>query len=255
MTDDSYTRFSRVAEDYARYRPHYPRGVVDFLKTACGLTREQVVADVGSGTGILTELFLQNGNRVYGVEPNDEMRSAAEYQLRAYPSFTSVAATAEETTQPDHSVNMITVGQAFHWFKHDLARQEFSRVLVPGGWVVLVWNLELNSGSPFAMAYEQLWHKYLRAAASFSRDRKRPDYVTNFFGEEHINEKSLDNYQISDFETFRGRVLSSSYSPPKDDSRYPVMLGEIKSMFDQYNEDGKVTVEYETIIVYGQLFG
>jgi SAM-dependent methyltransferase len=253
MADDSYARFSRVVQDYLRYRPRYPRGVIDLLQAECGLTREQVVADVGSGTGILTELFLQNGNRVYGVEPNDEMRGAAEHQLRAYPLFTSVAATAEATTLPDHSVDMITVAQAFHWFKHDLARQEFMRLLKPHGWVVLIWNLELNDGSPFADAYEALWHTYLRAEMSFARERKRPTYIDAFFAPAPLKVLSLDNYLHCDLEGLKGRVLSSSYSPKPDDPRYPALLADLERMFAQHNVNGQVTLVYDTRIICGQL--
>jgi ubiquinone/menaquinone biosynthesis C-methylase UbiE len=235
-----------------RYRPRYPRGLIDLLQKECGLAREYVVADVGAGTGILTELFLQNGNRVYGVEPNDEMRGAAESQLHGYPLFTSVAATAEATSIVEHSVNMITVAQAFHWFKHDLARQEFKRILTPKGWVVLVWNLEKAPVTPFDLAFEKFWQTYLDPNKKFGRGQ-RPDYITNFFGEEYLKEASLENPQVCDYETFRGRILSSSYSPRVDDPRYPLMLAEIKDIFDEYKVDEKVTIAYETRIIYGHL--
>jgi ubiquinone/menaquinone biosynthesis C-methylase UbiE len=251
--EDTYSRFSRVVENYVRYRPHYPPQLVDVLKAECGLLPAQIVADIGSGTGLLTELFLKNGSRVYGIEPNPEMRSAAEHLLRAYPLFTSTAATAEATTLADHSVHMITAGQAFHWFKPELVRQEFLRILIPQGWVVLVWNLERSDGSPFAAAFEQFWQKYIDPRTSFSRERKRPDYITQFFGADIVNEKSLDNYQVCDFESLKGRVASSSSAPQADDPRYPTMRDELLAIFSQYQEDGTVTLEYDTRIVYGQL--
>lgn len=250
--EDNYSRFSRVAENYSRYRPHYPHQLVEWLKAECGLSPAQIVADIGSGTGLLTELFLKNGNRVYGVEPNLEMRSAAEHFLRSYPLFTSLAATAEATTLANHSVDMITAGQAFHWFNHELTRQEFLRILIPQGWVVLVWNLERNNGFPFAVAFEQFWRKYIDPSARFS-ERKRPDYITTFFGEGNFKEKTLNNYQVCDFEALKGRVLSGSRSPQADDPAYPAMLAELMAIFSQYQEDGTVRLEYNTQIVYGQL--
>ncbi len=117
--EDTYSRFSRGVENYIRYRPRYPQQLVDLLKAECGLSPAHIVTDIGSGTGLLTELFLKNGNQVYGVEPNLEMRSAAESLLRSHPLFTSIAGTAEATTLANHSVHLITVGQAFHWFKHE----------------------------------------------------------------------------------------------------------------------------------------
>jgi ubiquinone/menaquinone biosynthesis C-methylase UbiE len=130
---DSYQRFSRVVENYVRYRPHYPQQIADFLKEECGLSPAHTIADIGSGTGILSQVFLKNGNTVYGVEPNQEMRQAAESLLQDQPNFRSVDATAEATSLSDKSIDFVTAGQAFHWFKHDLTREEFSRILVPKG--------------------------------------------------------------------------------------------------------------------------
>ena len=214
-----------------------------------------VIADIGSGTGQMTELFLKHGNPVYAIEPNLDMRRVAEQELRAYPRLTSIDATAEATTLPDHSVHLITVGNAFHWFKHDLARQEFLRILIPPGWVVLAWNLERNNGSPFAIAFEQFWQKYIDPAARFTpfRERQRPDYLPRFFGADRIKATSLDNYQVCDFDALKGVTLSMLKAPQPEEPRYPAMLAELKAIFDQYQEGGTVTLEYDTALVYGQL--
>ena len=253
--EDTYSHYSRIVENYSRYRPRYPHQLVAWLKAECGLSPAHSVADIGAGTGLMAELFIKNGNQVYGVEPNVEMRLAAEHLLRSYPLFTSIAATAEATTLADHSVQLITVGNAFHWFKHEQARQEFLRILIPHGWVVLVWNLERNNGSPFAVTFEQFWQKYIDPSARFARlsERKRPDYITQFFGADNLKEKSLDNYQVCDFETLKGLALSFLKTPQADDPRYPAMLDELKAIFNQYHEDGTVTLEYDTGIWYGQL--
>src|SRR5215469_16795520 len=137
---DAKQRFSNRVTDYARYRPSYPPELLDLLRMECGLQHEQNIADIGSGTGLLTKLFLENGNRVFGVEPNGEMRSAGEEVLRGYPNFTSIDGSAEATTLADSSVDFISAGQAFHWFDVELARGEFRRILKPGGWVVIVWQ-------------------------------------------------------------------------------------------------------------------
>src|ERR1700722_1486557 len=95
---DPKERFSSRAEDYARYRPGYPREILDVLRNASGLTSESVVVDVGSGTGLLAQLFLSDGNRVYGVEPNAAMREAGAQFLNRYPRFSSVAGAAGANT-------------------------------------------------------------------------------------------------------------------------------------------------------------
>ena len=113
MTDPTQ-RFSSRVTNYVKYRPSYPATIIDVLATECGLTPDSITADVGSGTGLLAELFLQAGNRVLGIEPNRAMREAGEQLLRGDNRFVSIAATAEATTLPDHSVDFIAAGQSFH---------------------------------------------------------------------------------------------------------------------------------------------
>ncbi len=126
------------------------------MRQRCGLTEGSEIADVGSGTGALARLFLKTGNRVFGVEANPEMRRAGERLSRQHGRFTSVAAPAEDTTLPDGSVDLVTAGQAFHWFDPDLTRAEFARILKPGGCAALVWNTRRREGRPFLVAYEEL---------------------------------------------------------------------------------------------------
>ena len=119
------SRFNNRVENYIAYRPKYPAAVAEFLRNELGLSAASVVADVGSGTGILSELLLRAGCTVFGVEPNEAMREAAEELLQAYPNFKSVHGTAEATTLDDSSVDFVTAGQAFHWFDIEGARREF----------------------------------------------------------------------------------------------------------------------------------
>src|SRR5215475_11491376 len=127
--NDVTQRFSSRVDNYIKYRPGYPNEIIETLRSECGLNADSIIADIGSGTGILAEMFLRNGNQVYGVEPNREMREAGERSLKDYPCFHSVAARSEETTLPDHSVDFITAGQSFHWFDREKTRAEFARVL------------------------------------------------------------------------------------------------------------------------------
>ena len=133
-------RFSNRVENYTRFRPGYPVEIITLLCDECSLTKDSVVADIGSGTGKLAELFLNAGCQVFGIEPNKEMREAGERMN--HPNFTSIDASAEETTLPVRSVDFVTAGQAFHWFDLARCRPEFVRILKPGGWLVIVWNLE-----------------------------------------------------------------------------------------------------------------
>ena len=145
-------RFSGRAGNYERHRPGYPAEVLTFIEAACGLSKTSVVGDVGSGTGLLSGLFLENGYHVFGVEPNREMHEAAERRLMSCPRFRSVAP-AEATALPAASVDLVTCG---NWFDVEPARAEFLRVLKPGGRVAVLLNAPAKTGTPFLEAHERL---------------------------------------------------------------------------------------------------
>src|SRR3954466_13171447 len=177
-------RFSNRVENYARYRPSYPRAVVECLRANCRLTERAVIADVGSGTGILAEMFLRNGNAVYGVEPNRQMREAGERLLREYERFQSVAGTAEETTLAQASVDFVTAGQAFHWFDQAQAKAEFKRILKPPGWVALVWNERPENSTPFAQEYGRLLRSYATDYELVNHKRLQREELRRLFGDD-----------------------------------------------------------------------
>jgi ubiquinone/menaquinone biosynthesis C-methylase UbiE len=254
MTTDSISRFSRTVENYVRYRPTYPQAMVEFLQATCQLTNAATIADVGSGTGRVAEVFLKNGYHVFGVEPNTEMRLASQHALRNYPRFISVAATAEETTLESQSVDLITVGQAFHWFKRERARQEFARILKPQGWVVLAWNIHRRT-TPFLVSYDQFWRTYLDPHLHTSDMDPQPfdDGLRAWYAPGIANFKSFDNAHAVDYEELKGRVLSSSYAPTPEQPKYNAMLEELEAVFQRHQTDGTVTIEYECRMCYGQL--
>ena len=251
---DPTRRFSGRVEDYARYRPGYPREVLGLLERRCGLTRDSVVADIGSGTGILSRLFLDNGNRVFAVEPNDEMRREGERLLAGYEGFMSVAATAEATVLAEGSADFVAAGQAFHWFDPHAARKEFVRVLRPGGWTVLVWNSRRNTGTPFLEAYERLLETFGTDYREVERGgRSGPQEIRSFFAPAPVSAASFENRQILDFERLRGRLLSSSYVPAVGEPGYEGMLSELRRLFREHERDGAVTLEYDTEVYFGPL--
>jgi SAM-dependent methyltransferase len=257
---DSTHRFSDRVENYVRYRPGYPPEVIDVLARETGLAPDAEVADVGSGTGISSELFLRNGNTVFGVEPNAGMREAAERLLAAYPRFHSVPARAEATTLRDSSVDYVTAGQAFHWFDPQLARAEFARILRPDGWTVLLWNARRLDSTPFLREYEALLERYgtdYRQVRHQNLDVQRLRVL--FDGElgNAFQLRKLYNQQRFDFDGLRGRLLSSSYTPTASHPGYAPMLRELRRIFDEHAGGGvdgaSVAIEYDTEIYFGHL--
>lgn len=248
---DSTRRFSERAEDYARYRPKYPPDLIPLLQAEIGLSPGWRIADVGSGTGLSAEPFIALGCEVFGVEPNDEMRAAAESCLGNRP-FRSVAGKAEATTLPPASVDLILAGQAFHWFEVRQAKREFLRILRLPKRVALVWNTRKLDGSLFLGEYEELLLKFGTDYDRVRHDTRRERLLSGFFAR-GFSRRVLPNQQSLDHDGLRGRLLSSSYTPGESDPARAAMLSELDAIFKRNEARGRVHLEYETEIYFGRL--
>jgi SAM-dependent methyltransferase len=246
------SRFSDRVENYVRYRPGYPPEALDILKTECGLAPHHFVADIASGTGIWTRPLLENGNSVFAVEPNTEMRQAGERLLAGFPKFTSLAGTAEATPLADGSVDFVTAAQAAHWFDRARALQEFVRILRPGGWLVLLWNERLTDSTPFLRDYEQLLQTYGTDYADV-RHEKTTDEVDRFFDPLPFQERVFPMRQEFNYAGIEGRLLSSSYAPGPEHPNYAAMLRELRTIFDAHAVAGRATFDYKTRVYFGRL--
>lgn len=250
---DPKKRFSSRVENYIKYRPKYPQEIIKYLKENQILHDNSIIADIGSGTGILSELFLKNGNLVYGIEPNIEMRRAGEDFLNTYSKFISKEGSAESTGLSELSVDIITAGQAFHWFNLEQSRKEFLRILKPKGWVILIWNRRKKKSDEFLRNYEKLLIKFGTDYKTI--EKKKLDFDKFFKGELGITftKLSLDNYQIFNYEGLKGRLLSTSYIPLSEYPQFKEMILELKQLFDKFQENSEVKFLYETEVFYGQL--
>ena len=246
------SRFSDRVENYVLYRPGYPPEALHALKTECALAPTHFVADIASGTGIWTRTLLENGNPVFGVEPNPEMREAAEGLLIGFPKFSSVAGTAEATTLGHQSVDFVTAAQAAHWFDRQRARREFVRILKPGGWLVLLWNERLTDSTKFLRAYEQLLLTYGTDYKEVRHERTTA-MIHEFFAPAQCEERVFDLRQRFDYEGAAGRLLSSSYVPLEGHPGYAPMMQELQRIFRAHATNDEVEFEYNTRVYYGKL--
>jgi SAM-dependent methyltransferase len=252
MSRSPTTRFSDRVDNYVRYRPGYPREVLELLRRECGLHPNHFVADIASGTGLFTRLLLENGNSVFAVEPNAEMREMGDHELASYPKLVSVAGTAEETTLASASMDFVTAAQAAHWFDLRRARAEFVRILKPGGWCVLIWNERRTDRTPFLRDYEQMLLDYGTDYKEVRHERTTA-IIHSFFAPEPCQERIFDLRQRFDYEGVAGRLLSSSYAPLAGHPNYAPMMRELERIFRRHAADGTAEFEYNTRVYYGRL--
>lgn len=250
---NTLNRFSNRVENYIKYRPDYPAETIIFLKQNNILKPESVIADIGSGTGISTELFLKQGNKVYAVEPNKEMREAAERLLKGNKNFISIDATAEDTALKSKSIDLIIAGQAFHWFDKKKSKVEFQRILKNEGTVVLMWNDRRTTSTEFLRVYEDFIKMFATDYNEVNHKNIDEKIFNDFFGSGNYKIESFINYQHFDLDGLKGRILSSSYMPAEGQENFNTMMDVLKDIFIKFQKNGKVTIEYDTKIYYGKL--
>ena len=248
---NSVERFSNRVENYTKYRPGYPPEMLDLFRDELNLQPSSVMADVGSGTGISAKFFLENGNTVFGVEPNKAMREAAESFLKGFPNFKSIDGTSENTTLEDKSVDVIIAAQAFHWFDKVKTRVEFKRILRENGFTALIWNERQLDSHDFLREYERFLVKFGTDYAQVRHENISNDILESFF-QNKFQKAVFQNSQILDFEGLKGRVLSSSYMPSEENSRFEEMITNLKNIFAKYERTNKIEITYDTNVYYGK---
>ena len=252
MKSETVERFSNRVANYVKYRPGYPIEILELFREEMGLKRESVIADLGSGTGLSAKLFLENGNTVYGVEPNAAMRAAAEDFLKDFPNFRSIDGTAENTTLPAASADIVIAAQAFHWFESGPTRSEIKRIAKENGHVALIWNERQLDTTPFLRDYEELLVRFANDYDAVRHDNVSEEKLTDFFGG-RFRHKIFENRQVFDFEGLKGRLLSSSYMPAEDDPRFEPMSAALRAVFAKHAEGGRITVFYDTNVFYAEV--
>lgn len=249
---DSRERFSNRVDNYIRFRPGYPDELVAALLAGRGNPATTTIADIGSGTGILTSKLLEQGARVYAVEPNAAMRVAAEQYLGGYENFTSIVGDAGDTRLDDASVDLITAAQAFHWFNNRETLAEFQRILRPAGRLALIWNRR-NMNQPFQQAYDALLREYAPEYGKVNHMNLGDDEIADFYAAGRMRLSRFDYLQRLDFDSLLGRLQSSSYCPPQNTTQFERLKLVLRDLFERHASKGIVDFEYDSLLYLGEV--
>ncbi len=241
---DATQRFSDRVDDYVKSRPGYPAALLPLLAERMGLAPDHVVADIGSGTGLSTLPFLENGNTVFAVEPNAPMRAASEQLLGHFPGFHPVDGTAEHTTLPAGSIDLIVCAQAFHWFDREKAALEFDRIRSARGKTLLLWNYR-DESDPFQQAYDRLLADNIDNFGTLLHRNISTEQIAGFLSPRPLEKAALPCHQMLDLNGLKGRLLSSSYAP-KNGAAYERIMQGLEDLFDQFSASGLLRFQYVT---------
>jgi SAM-dependent methyltransferase len=235
--------FHGKAADYAKYRVDYPATMISAALESVGVARDDVVADLGSGTGMLSRWFLERGNRVFGVEPDHGMRQVAETSLRRFGArFTGIDGTAERTSLGDSSVTVVAVGNALHYFEPLATRTEVDRILQRSGRVLIVGHDGAANPNDFMRAYLDFIAGVAGPEAGFFHQRDRVSQaMETFFAGRPLHEEDMGDHTFNlTWDGLRGRFLSTSVAPSEGDPRRSGVLTQLADVFRRFEKDDTV---------------
>jgi ubiquinone/menaquinone biosynthesis C-methylase UbiE len=248
---DTSSLYDNRVEYYLKYRPGYPDQYVSDLIKLKILQKSDVIVDMGCGTGLLAEIFLRNRNKVIGIEPNLEMRQAAENYLKKYLpiSFKCLNGKAESSTLDPISVNHIVCGESFHWFETHSAIKEFQRILIPNGYLMIFSNWEYKN-TDFAKQFNLIIQKH-----QFESNVKPPPKIewNQIFHNGKYEKIQYPMRKEMNFEQILGYALSLSRTPLPGDKAYEFFKNELKNAFNRFEKNTKILFEFKTKLKFGKL--
>ncbi|MBT4125333.1 MAG: methyltransferase domain-containing protein [Chloroflexi bacterium] len=253
MPDGKNTeRFAGKSDVYQSARPGYPEELSIELQQLCSISNGTRIADLGSGTGIFSKLLLDTGAEVVGVEPNSDMRQAAEQDLADFERFRSISGSAEKTNLQPETVDVVTAAQAFHWFDTDMTVREIKRITKTKPLVALVWN-QRDTSDTFQSAYDEALRSILPEYEHVVHTRVEDSQIESLFLPVSFDYREWGHSQVFDLEQFQNRMASSSYVPTETNPIRQRLDGVMQGLFREFQNNGTVDFRYVTKLYVGVL--
>ena len=244
------TIFTTKASEYANSRPSYAKKAIDKILSEL-LKEGDLIADIGSGTGIFSKEFLSRGYEVYCVEPNEAMRKEAESAHGNNQLFHSVAASAENTSLTSGSISLVTAASAFHWFDTKAFYTECKRILKPDGYVCLLANR--RKYDEFTKAQHAICERCCQNFTSLSHGTDKMLRLADEFFQGGYHTGVFEFPLTYTKKKFVSRSLSSSYAPEKNTKAYEEYVRALQGLLEEYSSEEVITVANETVMLWGKL--
>jgi SAM-dependent methyltransferase len=246
-------RFSGRVQVYAANRPRFPQGVLGFLRQYDALREDALVADIGAGTGMLAELFLEARHRVLAIEPNEEMLAACRELAVRCPALDVVRGSAEATTLPEACVDLITVGRAMHWFDWLQAHREFARILRPVGWVLIATNGHREGGAPVSDLLTAIFRRWRGDAVGRQTQPDFNERLQGFLDTSTGQRERLEDAIALNLESLLGYAESLSAMPRSGEEGYKEMVAELREVFEHFQQGGVLLMPRSCELFLGRL--
>ena len=228
-------------------RPDYPYEFFDYLYSEFGLKSDSVIADVGAGTGKITEKFLEKGNTVYAVEPDKEMMGILKVKLAQFINCIPIESVAENTGISSKSVDLIFCGNSYEWFNRSEVIPEFQRIIRD----YKSQNIVIARLSPEKNIYQT---EFLEINNRFSKSvlGRIPDNSSPFQNDVYVS-KEFDYVIHQEFNKFLHGCLSASYAPGPEDNCFKEYCLSLKRLFDRYSENSKLEGRFKLLCLIGRV--
>ena len=247
---DSISKFNWLSGIYSQYRPSYPESCIDAIFKKCWKSIT-TIADIGAWTWKLSLLFLKRWCEVYAIDPNNEMLNQACKDIWENTLFHPVLASAENTSLSNNSLDLIVVGQAFHWFNSKLFKEECKRILKSNCSIAILYN-NWDKKAEIIKKIDELSKHYCPNYKGSSWGLEKQETLFSDFFDSYEKLIFNNDYHLN-LEQFLWLNFSASYAPKQWEENYEAYLEALTRLFNEFSDWGVLNMLNNTILRIGNI--